>query len=123
MILRAALVWLLGLVTLVPWAAHRLVVHAGRDEYAFLVTLILFWIFGFWSLAGPLIGLVKARAVYRAILRASDEGAVLEALRRHDTRDVVVDAIASDNGIPRFLAARVYDRLLARLSAAARNGD
>ena len=42
MILRAALVWLLGLVTLVPWAVHRLVVHAGRDEYALLVTLILF---------------------------------------------------------------------------------
>lgn len=116
MILRAALVWALGLVTLVPYAVHRLLFHAARDEYALLITLALFWVFGFWGVVGPLLGLLKARAVYRVVARAQDGDAILAALRRHDTRDAVVGAIAADNGIPRFVAARVYDRLVAGMA-------
>jgi hypothetical protein len=119
MLVRAAVVWVLGLVTAVPYATYYLLFYAQREQYAMLATFVLFWIFGYWSLAGPLIATVKVRQVVRAIERAQSKDDLKEALLSDEARDVAIDMIASDNHIPRFLAAQVYRRVMRRLSGEA----
>ncbi len=116
MLLWAVLVWVTGLLTIVPYGTYHLFFHARQDEYAWLITLVLFWIFGFWGVVGPALAAVKAHAVFRAIERAHVQGGLRDALRSQETQDVAVDIIASENGIPRFLAARVYRLLVERLA-------
>jgi len=42
MLRNVTLLWIFGLVTIVPLGLHHLFDTAGRDEYAFLITIILF---------------------------------------------------------------------------------
>ena len=107
MVFKAALIWIVGLVTLVPYATYHLFFHAERESYALLITFIFFWIFGYWSLVGPIIALVKVRAVFRAIETAPSRASLMETLKSDDARDVAIDMIASEHHIPKFLAARV----------------
>jgi hypothetical protein len=116
MVLKAGLLWALGLVTLVPYGTYYLFFEAPRDQYALLITGILFWIFGYWALASPLIMALKVRSVFRAIERAGSRTDLARALTTEHAKDVAVDLIATENGIPRFLAARVHELLIARLS-------
>lgn len=113
MFLGATLLWVAGLVTIVPYGTYYLLFHAERDQYAFLITLVLFWIFGYWGVVGPLLGAIKVRRVFRALEHAHAEGRLREALQSADAQDAAVELIATENRIPRFLARRVY-RLLVR---------
>ena len=61
MVAKAAILWAVGLFTLVPWAVWYLFFHATRDQYALFIVLPLFWVFGYWGVAGPLIGAIKVR--------------------------------------------------------------
>jgi len=115
---RVVLLWVVGLLTIVPYGTYHLLFHARPDEYALLVTLVLFWIFGFWGVVGPLLAAANVRRVMRAIEAAQSRGRLVEALRSADTREAAIDLIASENRIPRFLARRVYRLLASRLSAA-----
>lgn len=116
MLFWAVTSWVVGLVTIVPYGTYYLFVHAQRDQYAFLITSILFWIFGYWSVVGPLLAAVKVRSVLRALEQAHANGRLTEALRSPETQAVAVDIIATENAIPRFLAAKVYRLLVERLS-------
>lgn len=113
MLLRAILLWVAGLLTIVPWSLWYLFCQAEPTQYAWLILLILFWVFGYWSVAGPIIAILKVRAIYRTIVELKAQGDLLAALRRQETEEIVVDLIARQNRIPRFLATRVY-RLLVR---------
>ena len=113
----AASLWVIGLLTWVPYATYYLFVHASRDQYALLITGVLFWVFGYWGVVGPLLAAVKVRRVFRAIERMTTKEELVAALGSPDARDVAIDLIASENAIPRFLAARVYGLLLERLAA------
>lgn len=113
---RAVLVWIIGLATAVPYATYYLFFEATRDEYAALITFVLFWIFGYWGVVGPILSAIKVRAVFRAIEMASEHGRLKQAIKDAETEDMIIDLIATDNGIPRFLAARVY-RMFARKMA------
>ena len=93
------------------------VVHAQRDEYALLITLVLFWIFGYWGVAGPVLAALKVRAVMRLLDEAQARGRLREALQSAETQDVVIEMIARDNHIPRFLAARVFRLFVDRFRA------
>jgi hypothetical protein len=53
-----------------------------------------------------------------AAMRSKDE--LQSILKSPDARDVAIDLIATENGIPRFLATRVYDLLMRRIAEAAR---
>jgi hypothetical protein len=117
---QAAILWVVGLLTAVPYATYYLLFEAPRDQYALLITAILFWVFGYWSLVGPLLMLVKVRTVFRALETATSRHELEQALKSADARDVAIDLIASENRIPRFLAVRVYELLVRRFSAAAR---
>lgn len=117
MVKKAAVVWVLGLLTMVPGGTYYLLFHAPRDQYALLITLVLFWVFGYWGVVGPLLSAIKVRRVFRAIEAAASKGALLETLRSKETRDAAIDFIAMENRIPRFLATRVYGLLLERFSS------
>lgn len=117
MLVKAMVLWVVGLLTLVPYGTYYLLFEASRDQYAFLITGVLFWIFGYWGVVGPLIAAVKVRKVFRAIESARSKDELVEALRSPDAQDAAIDLIASENRIPRFLAARVYKLLAGRLSA------
>lgn len=115
MLARAALVWFVGLLTVVPYGTYYLLFQAQRDQYAFLITLVLFWIFGYWGVVGPLIAAIKVRKVFSAIEQARSNDEMITALQSDETREMAIDLIASENHIPRFLAARVYRLLISRL--------
>jgi hypothetical protein len=70
MLTKAIVVWVVGLLTAVPYGAYYLLFEAQRDEYALLITLLLFWVFGYWGVVGPLIAAIKVRKVFRAIEQA-----------------------------------------------------
>ncbi|MFZ5757120.1 MAG: hypothetical protein ACOY3X_09470 [Pseudomonadota bacterium] len=116
MMLKAVLIWITGLLTLVPYGTYYLFVHATQDQYALLIVLVLFWIFGYWGVVGPLLAALKVRSVFRAIVQAHARGQLKEALRSPETRALAVEIIASENRIPRFLADRVYRLLAERLT-------
>ena len=111
--LAAIAVWLFGLFTAVPYATYYLLYEAPRGQYALLITFVLFWIFGYWGVVGPLLAVVKVRRVFRALEGAKSKEELMKALRSDESRDVAIDLIATDNHIPRFLARRVYGLLIA----------
>lgn len=116
MLPAAVLVWVVGLFTIVPYGTYYLLFEAQREQYAALITLVLFWIFGFWGVVGPLLAAVKVRRVFRAIELASSREELAAVLRSDAAQEVAIDLIATENHIPRFLAARVYRLLVTRLS-------
>ncbi len=117
MVLRATIVWIAGLLILVPYGTYYLLFEAAREQYALLITSILFWIFGYWGVIGPLLAAYKVRTVFRAIELAQSQDKLVAALQHAETRDVAIDLIATENHIPRFLAARVYRHWANRLAA------
>jgi hypothetical protein len=115
MIRWALALWVIGLLTAVPYATHHLLFAAPREQYALLITFVLFWVFGYWGVASPLIALAKIRSLFRAIESTGNRADLLAALRSPETRDVAIDLIATENRVPRFVARRAVDLLLARL--------
>ena len=122
MLVGAIAIWIVGLFTAVPYASYYLLCYAPREQYVLLITLVLFWIFGYWGVVGPLLAVVKVRKVFRTIESARSKADLLKALQSAETRDVAIDVIAADNHIPRFLASRVYGLLIAKGAAIAENG-
>ena len=86
MVLRATLIWVAGLLTLVPWGAYYLLFEAPREQYALLIVGLLFWVFGYWGLAGPVLLGLKVRAVARAIQRVRSRDDLLKTLHSPDAR-------------------------------------
>lgn len=113
--IRITAVWVLGIVTLVPYAVYRLLFVAQPDEYAFLIVFPLFWIFGFWGVVGPLFAAVKAHRLLKALEAAQGSESLKKAFEENEGDDVVVDLIRSENRIPKWLARRIYDRVKPRL--------
>jgi hypothetical protein len=120
MIVKAVVVWVLGLLTLVPFGTYYLFFEAPREQYALLITGILFWIFGYWGVVGPLVAALRVRRVFRTLELAHANGELEQALRSEETAEVAIDFIATENGIPRFLARRVYRLLVRRFGELAR---
>jgi hypothetical protein len=115
---NVTLLWIFGLVTIVPYGLYHLLFTAGRDEYAFLITIVLFWIFGFWGVVGPLLSAYKIRQGFKAIELASDGNELKRILQSGDAEEIVIDLIATENHIPKFLARRIYRYALRRFAEA-----
>jgi hypothetical protein len=116
MLLKAAGVWVVGLLTLVPYSGYYLLFEAPREQYAPLITLVLFWVFGYWGVVGPLLMALKIRSVFRTLETARSRDDLIEALKSPDAKDVAIDFISRENGVPRFLARRIYELLIPRLA-------
>jgi quinol monooxygenase YgiN len=116
--IRITVIWVLGIVTLVPYAVYRLLFVAQPDEYAFLIVFPLFWVFGFWGVVGPLFAAVKAHRLLKALEAAHGSVALQKAFQENEGDDVIVDLIRSENRIPKWLARGIFDRVKPRLLAA-----
>jgi hypothetical protein len=116
MIIKITILWVLGLLTVVPYSIYYLLYYAQRNEYALLITLVLFWVFGFWGVVGPIITVVKVRRVFRALEMAQSKEKIEEILKSTEAQDVAIDLIASENHIPKFLAKKIYFAALRKLS-------
>lgn len=117
------ILWLLGLVIIVPYAIYSLFFTAQPDQYAFLIVAPLFWIFGFWGVVGPLVAAWRVHKLMRAIEVAGNTTELKEAYERNDGKEVVVDLIASENHLPKFIARRLYDKVEKKLLARAGRED
>lgn len=118
MILKATVLWVLGLLTLVPYGLYQLLFEAQREEYAFYTVLVGFWIFGYWGVMGPVISAIKARQVMRALELAKSREELERIIHSQDSRQVAIDLIASENKIPKFLARKIYDAAIKRFAQA-----
>jgi hypothetical protein len=116
MIRRVTILWVLGLLTIVPCGIYYLLFYAQRDEYVFLITAVLFWIFGFWGVVGPILSAIKIRRVFRAIEMAQSKERLKEILNSQEAQDVAIDLIASENRIPRFLVKKLFSVVINKLS-------
>ena len=115
MLRKATALWIVGLLTVVPYATWHLFFRAPREQYAALITFVLFWIFGYWGLIGPIVSIVKVRSVFRAIQQTRSRQELVAVLRSEDARNVAIDHIASEYRIPRFLANRVLNLVTERI--------
>jgi uncharacterized membrane protein len=112
MVIRIVLLWVLGLVTIVPFGVYYLLYYAHREEYAFLITIVLFWVFGFWGVVSPILVILKTRHVLRALEMAQSGEEFKKVLLSQDSQDVAIRFIASENHIPKFLAKKIYNRVV-----------
>ena len=116
MIKRITIIWILGLFTIVPYGTYYLLFKASKDEYAFLITAILFWIFGFWGVVGPIISAIKVRRIFKRLEQVKSREELKEIINKKESQEAVIDFIASENKIPKFLAKRVYTAIADKLS-------
>jgi len=113
--IAAVLIWIAGLLTAVPYAAWHVLFHAPREQYSLLITFILSWIAGYWGVVGPLIMMVTMRSIWRRLEQAANQDQRRELLLSPESKDVAIGVIASETRLPKFLARRVYDRVVQRL--------
>ena len=100
---------------LVPSSIYQLLFHAERDEYAFLIVAPLFWVFGFWGVVGPALAAWRVRTLMKALEAAQSSDQIRAAFEQHQGRDVIVDLVASEYRLPKFIARRVCDRVIREL--------
>ncbi|HEX7026299.1 MAG TPA: hypothetical protein VF268_03595 [Gammaproteobacteria bacterium] len=118
MMFRIVMLWILGGLLIIPYSIHRLFFYADRDEYAFLIVMPLFWIFGFWGVVGPMIAALRIHRIMKALESAGDADQVREAFERHEGKEVIIDLIALENKLPRFLAVAIYKKIVRKLALA-----
>ena len=115
---RMTTLWIVGLLTLVPYSIYHLLFQAQRDEYALLITFVLFWIFGFWGVVSPILATIRIRKVLRSLEMVRSKQGLLEILQSPDGQEAAIDQIALENRIPKFLARRIYFWAVKKLSDA-----
>jgi hypothetical protein len=113
--IRITILWVLGIILLVPYALYRLLFVAQPDEYAFLIVFPLFWIFGYWGVVGPIFAAVKGHRLIRALEKAGDPEGLKRAFDEHEGDEVLIELIRTENRIPRWLARKIFDRVKPRL--------
>lgn len=106
-------IWAAGLFTVVPVATYYLLFKAETGQLA-LFLFIGFWVFGFWACFVPLYKLYRVRKMYKAVASRDD---LRKFIENSETRDVAVDTLAKDSGIPSFIVEKAYDALSVRISA------
>lgn len=111
---RIFVLWLVGLTTLVPYALYHLFFTATRDQYAFLISVVLIWVFGFWGLVGPLISIYRLYPILRALDRAKSSQDFAQLLHHTDNETAAVELIATEWRLPRPVALWLYRRGLSR---------
>ena len=67
-------------------------------------------------MVSPILAIVKIRHVFRAIEMAKSGEEFKKVLLSPDFQDVAIRLIASENHIPKFLARKIYNRVVKGLS-------
>jgi hypothetical protein len=111
---KMMIIWVVGLLTIVPYSSYYLLFQAERSEYAFLIVLILFWIFGFWGIVSPILTLIKVRRFFKSIEQYRSPRELAQHFHNHLDEETIVEMIAAESRIPRFVARRLYQHVLVR---------
>lgn len=106
-------IWVVGLVTVVPAAIYYLLFKAETSQLP-LVLFIGFWVFGFWAFFIPIYKFLRVRKMYRAISSKEDLQAFVA---NGETREVAIDTIIRESGMPKFLAEKAYDLVGAKVAS------
>ena len=109
------LLWVTGLFTLVPFWVYTLFFVAERQDYAFYIVMPLFWIFGYWGVAGPLIAAWRVYSLMQAFEKIQSREELEALLRNPETEEAAVDLVAMENKLPRFLARKLVRRIAREL--------
>lgn len=112
---RFMTVWVVGLITIVPFTTYYLLFHAQRSEYALLIVLVLFWVFGYWGVVSPLLSLIKLRRFFKTIEQCRTIEDVKQLFHHQLDEETVVEMISNESRIPKFIARHLYHRVAARL--------
>jgi hypothetical protein len=115
MIFRIVVLWVLGMIILIPLSLYRLLFNAQPEEYAFLIVAPLFWVFGFWGAVGPLLAAQRIRRLMKALEKAQDAAQARAAWEENGGDEAAVNLIASENRLPKFLARWLYHRVKRKL--------
>ncbi len=110
------LTWVLGLFTLVPYGIYYLFFEAARDEYALVGVSVLFWIFGYWGVAGPLIAAHRVYRLMQLFENIQNREQLKALIEESETQEAAIDLIASENKLPRFLARRIFNSFMKRFA-------
>ncbi|WP_404400601.1 hypothetical protein [Pelagibacterium halotolerans] len=108
---RAFLIWVVGLFTLVPYALWYLLFEAERSHYPFLITFIFAWVTGYYSVVLPMIAAWRVRKFFRFIQSASSADEIRKKFATPENREAFIVSIARENGVPLFLARRIFARI------------
>lgn len=111
MIKRLAILWVLVLVTAVPYAIYYLFFEAEREQYAGLIVFVLFWLFGYWPLVTPLTSAYKFYKLKQAFENIGSREELIEKIQNPDNEEAAIDFIARENGVPRFMAKWAYGHI------------
>lgn len=117
MFLRAAVLWVIGLLTLVPWGIYYLFFNASSDQYALVIVSVLFWIFGYWGVVGPILAAIRVQQVMKLIEMVKTREQLRELVQKPEMQETAIDLIAGENHISKFLARRVLTLLVGRFVA------
>lgn len=109
------LIWLLGWLTLVPYCLYLLFFEATRDQYALLIMLPVGWVFFYWPIVTPILGALKIRRYMKLLDNREQLMAQLRADYADGGEEPVIDFLARENKIPRFIARRLFHHLKQRL--------
>ncbi len=79
---------------------------------------MLFWIFGFWGVVGPILSALKIHSIIQVLEKTNSGEDLKNLIQSSESQDVVIDTVTSENHVPRFIASRIYSLLIKRLSDA-----
>ena len=113
--LRITLLWIAGIVLIVPYSTYQLLFVAQREDYALLIVLPLFWLFGFWGVVGPVLAAWRVHRLINALGAATNSGEARKAFEENDGKETLVDMLANEHRVPRFVARRALDRVMSRI--------
>ncbi len=115
MVARITILWILGLITAVPYCTYHLLFHAPRDQYAILITFVLFWVFGFWATIAPLLSLVKIRRFYKSFENTKSLEQLKEIIKNQNSEEAAIELIKLEHRIPSFVAKKLYYLAVSKL--------
>lgn len=112
----AIIIWVVGLVSVVPYCFYYLFFEAAREQYAFFLVFPLFWIFGYWGVVAPILSAIKIRQFFKALEMVESENDLKRLMQDPDSKETTIELIASENHVPKFIARRLYNHMAKRLS-------
>ncbi|MCF4097284.1 hypothetical protein [Maritalea mediterranea] len=107
----AFFLWLLELLTLVPYILWYLLFAAERSQYPLLITFIIVWITGYHAVVLPLIAMWRVRKFFKFLQEASSLETVRDRMSSPEKREAFITAFARENRIPKLIAKRIYARV------------
>jgi hypothetical protein len=116
MVKRLTVIWIVGLLSLVPFGVYFLFVHARRDQYALVITTVLFWIFGYWGVVTPLASAWRVHRLWQTLVQIRSGEELRRLIQGPETREAAIDLLAGENRVPRFVVEYVYRLMEKRLA-------